>query len=106
MKLDYDISEYVAKIKNSSNYFYTFINRQNLAAGILVLIPGQDDTQSPHESDEIYYVIQGDGFLKINKKDFPVSPGKIFFVKKNIPHHFFGNTKELRVLYFFGGPDS
>jgi hypothetical protein len=29
-----------------------------------------------------------------------------FFVAKNVKHHFFGNTKELTVLYFFGGPDS
>jgi len=44
--------------------------------------------------------------LRINKKDYSVSDGKVFFVAKNIAHHFFGNSKELAVLYFFGGPDS
>ena len=29
-----------------------------------------------------------------------------YFVAKDIPHHFYGNTKNLSVLYFFGGPDS
>ena len=107
MKLEFEISKYIDEIKkNNADYFYTFINRENLAAGVLVLQPGEEDTQTPHDSDEIYYVIKGDGFLKINKKTYPVLEGKIFFVSKNVEHNFFGNSKELIVLYFFGGPDS
>ena len=106
MKLDYDISEYIEKIKNSSGYFHTFINRDTLAAGVLVLQPGEKDTQEPHESDEVYFIIKGDGYLKINEKDYPVEPNKVYFVGEKIPHFFHNNTKELIVLYFFGGPDS
>ena len=106
MKLDYNVSEYIEKIKNSDEYFHTFINKQSLAAGILVLQPGEEDTQEPHESDEVYFVIKGDGFLKIKNKDYPVVPNKVYFVAQNVEHHFHGNSKELTVLYFFGGPDS
>ena len=106
MKLDFDLDSYVEKIKNSSSYFYTFINRETLAAGVLVLQPDEEDTQTPHESDEVYYVLSGDGFLRIKDKDYKVSKDKLFFVGKNIEHYFHGNTKELKVLYFFGGPDS
>ena len=106
MKLDFDLDTYIAKIKKSSSYFYTLINKDSLAAGVLVLKPGEEDTQEPHDSDEVYYVISGDGFLKINDKDYKVSKEKLFFVGKDVEHHFHGNTKELKVLYFFGGPDS
>lgn len=106
MKLDFDLSAYIEKIKNSHTYFHTFINRESLATGILVLQPGEEDTQEPHESDEVYFVISGDGFLRIKDKDYKVSKDKLFFVAKDAPHHFHGNTKELQVLYFFGGPDS
>ena len=106
MKLDYDVSKYIEKIKQSNDYFHTFINLESLAAGVLVLQPGEEDTQEPHESDEVYFVIQGDGFLKINEKDYSVKPNKLYFVKKDIAHYFHGNSKELIVLYFFGGPDS
>lgn len=106
MKLDFDLSTYTEKIKNSNSYFYTFINRDSLAAGLLILKPGEEDTQTPHESDEVYYVISGDGFLRIKDKDYEVSKDKLFFVAKNIEHYFHGNSKELKVLYFFGGPDS
>jgi mannose-6-phosphate isomerase-like protein (cupin superfamily) len=106
MKLDYNVAEYIEKIKESNEYFHTFINKQSLAAGVLILQPGEEDTQEPHESDEVYFIIKGDGFLKINNKDYPVEQNKMYFVAKNIEHFFYGNKKELVVLYFFGGPDS
>jgi len=106
MKQDYNVAEYIEKIKKSNNYFHTFINKQSLAAGVLVLQKGEEDTQEPHESDEVYFIIKGNGFLKIKNKDHPVEPNKMYFVAKNIEHFFHGNTKELVVLYFFGGSDS
>ena len=106
MKLEYDLSTYLDKIKNSNSYFHTFINKDSLAAGILVLKPGEEDTQTPHDSDEVYYVLSGNGYLKIKDKDYKVSKDKLFFVAKDVEHFFHGNTKELKVLYFFGGPDS
>ena len=106
LKLEYDLDTYLEKIKNDSSYFQTFINKDSLAAGVLVLKPGEEDTQTPHDSDEVYYVISGDGFLKIKDKDYKVSKDKLFFVAKDVEHFFHGNTKELKVLYFFGGPDS
>ncbi|QLH04974.1 cupin domain-containing protein [Nitrosopumilus oxyclinae] len=106
MKLEYDLDIYLEKIKNNNSYFHTFINKDSLAAGVLVLKPGEEDTQTPHDSDEVYYIISGNGFLKIKDKDYKVSQDKLFFVAKNVEHCFHGNTKELKVLYFFGGPDS
>ena len=70
------------KIKKSSSYFHTFINKQSLAAGILVLEPGEEDTQEPHDSDEVYFVLQGDGFLKIKDKDYPSIQREIVFCRK------------------------
>ena len=106
MKNEFDLSTYLEKIKKSSSYFHTFINKQSLATGVLVLEPGEEDTQEPHDSDEVYFVLEGDGFLKIRDKDYAVLKEKLFFVGKNIEHYFHGNSKTLKVLYFFGGPDS
>ena len=106
MKLEFDLANSLEKIKNSNSYFHTFINKDSLAAGVLVLKPGEEDTQTPHDSDEVYYIISGDGFLKIKDKDYSVSKDKLFFVEKDVEHYFHDNTKQLKVLYFFGGPDS
>ncbi|MBM3905728.1 MAG: cupin domain-containing protein [Thaumarchaeota archaeon] len=105
MKIEFDVKKYIEEIKNSDEYFKTFINRKNIAAGVLVLEPGEEDTQIPHEADELYYIIKGDGFLQINKKDYSVSDGLAYYVPKNIPHKFHGNKKQLIALYFFSGPD-
>ena len=106
MKLDFDLSSYLKKIEKSSSYFHTFINRNSLAVGLLVLQSGEEDTQTPHSNDEVYYIISGDGFLRIKNKDYAVSQDKLFFVGKDVEHYFHRNSKELKVLYFFGGPDS
>ncbi len=106
MKYEYDTETYLKQISNSNSYFNTFLNRNSLAAGILSLEPGEDDTQEPHNSDEVYYVLSGNGFLRINKTDYSIKSGKAFFVPKNVEHYFFGNTKKLTVLYFFGDSDS
>ncbi len=103
MKLDFDLGVYVGRIKKGKQYFHTFINRPNLAAGVLVLGPGEEDTQEPHDSDEVYYVVSGDGYLRIGSRDYPVSKDRLFFVAKGTEHHFHGNRRELRVVYFFGG---
>lgn len=105
MKLEFELEPILEKIKNGSSYFHTFINKDSLAAGVLYLKPGEEDTQEPHSSDEVYFIISGDGFLKIKDTDYAVSKDKFFFVKKDVPHHFHGNKKLLKVLYFFGGPD-
>ena len=106
MKTEFDTKEYLKNIAKGKSYFHTFINKENLAAGILRLAPGEEDTQAPHESDEVYYIVRGNGFLKIGDKDYQVSEGMSYYVEKNIDHRFHGNTTELVVMYFFGGPDS
>ena len=106
LKLEFNLKDYLDKIKKSDSYFHTFINKDSLATGILVLTPGEEDTQEPHQSDEVYFIISGNGFLKIKNKDYEISKDKLFFVGKNVPHYFHSNTKELKVLYFFGGSDS
>ena len=84
-------------------YFDTFLDRASLAAGILVLRPGELDTQGPHGEDEVYYVISGDGFLRVRGRDYEARAGKAFFVPAGAEHRFHGNRRELRALYFFGG---
>ena len=106
LKLEFTLKDYLEKIKKTNSYFHTFINKDSLATGILMLQPGEEDTQEPHDSDEVYFIISGNGFLKIKNKDYVISKDKLFFVGKGVPHYFHSNTTELKVLYFFGGPDS
>ena len=95
LKIKFDTTQYFNKLKKSNSYFHTFLNKESLAVGVLFLRPGEKDTQEPHESDEIYYIIDGNGFLQINKKSHPIKKDQIYFVAKNVSHYFHGNTKDL-----------
>lgn len=106
MKIEFDTKEYLKNLGKGKSYFHTFINQENLAAGVIRLEPGDEDTQTPHENDEVYYIVKGNGFLQIGDKDYTISTGMSYFVAKNVEHRFHGNSKELVVLYFFGGSDS
>ena len=106
LKLEFNLKDNLDKIKKSNSYFHTFINKDSLAVGLLVLKPGEEDTQEPHGSDEVYFIMSGNGYLKIKNKNYEILKDKLFFVEKNVPHYFHSNTKELKVLYFFGGPDN
>jgi mannose-6-phosphate isomerase-like protein (cupin superfamily) len=59
----------------------------------------QEDTQQPHVSDEIYYVISGSGTIEIDGIKNEVNPGKIIYIPKRICHSFHAVSKELVVLY-------
>ena len=102
----FSFSELIKKREETGRSYYRFFDNESWSAGLYHLGEGLLDEQSPHELDEVYYVISGTGFLKINDKDYKVSKNKLFFVEKNVEHFFHGNTNELKVLYFFGGPDS
>ena len=106
LKLEFNLKDNLDKIKKDNSYFHTFINKDSLAVGLLVLKPGEEDTQEPHGSDEVYFIMSGNGYLKIKNKNYEILKDKLFFVEKNVPHYFHSNTKELKVLYFFGGPDN
>ena len=81
MKFEYNTDDYIRKINSGNSYFNTFLDKNTLAAGVLVLKPGEEDTQLPHESDEMYYILEGDGFLKIKNKKYKLKKGKAFFEK-------------------------
>jgi mannose-6-phosphate isomerase-like protein (cupin superfamily) len=66
-----------------------------------VLRPGEEDTQEPHSADELYYVIEGSGFMELGKSKKPVKKGSIIFVPAKMRHRFYGNKEDLVVLYMF-----
>ena len=82
MKYEYDTERYLKQISNSNAYFNTFLSRSTLAAGILSLDPDEVDTQEPHDSDEMYYILNGNGFCALTKLIILSSQGKHFLFQK------------------------
>jgi mannose-6-phosphate isomerase-like protein (cupin superfamily) len=96
-----DIRGLIPKLDLDGSGFLGFFEIGHLQAGILRLKPGEQDTQEPHSLDEVYLVLEGDGFIEIGKKVYTLKKDLFIFVPAKVKHRFYGNTKELLVVYFF-----
>ena len=96
-----DIRKLSSKIDQEKSYFLDFFDLEHLQAGILRLRPGEEDMQEPHSIDEVYLVLEGDGFIEIGKKSYNLKRDLFIYVPAKIKHRFYGNTQEIVVIYFF-----
>jgi mannose-6-phosphate isomerase-like protein (cupin superfamily) len=96
-----DIRELFSKMDLGNSEFLNFFDLRHLQAGILRLKPGERDKQEPHSSDEIYLVLEGDGFIEIGKKTFSLKKDLFIYVPANVKHRFYGNKQEILVVYLF-----
>lgn len=98
--IDSTLSE-LNQVANSNTYFLDFMYTKSFEAGILRLNPGQKDTQGPHLEDELYVVMQGEGFINILDKNHKIKKGSCIYVPSKTKHYFHGNKNQLVILYIF-----
>ena len=97
----FELQDLVSQLEKDGGYFLDFLKVRNLEAGIIVLHPGEKDKQEPHSADELYYVVEGSGFIELVKNRQPVKKGSIIFVPAKMRHRFCDNKDDLVVLYIF-----
>jgi mannose-6-phosphate isomerase-like protein (cupin superfamily) len=64
---------------------------------LLFFAPKEQDYQSPHDQDELYIVIRGNGVLMIEDEAFPFSTGDVLFVPANKVHRFLPPLSGLKI---------
>jgi mannose-6-phosphate isomerase-like protein (cupin superfamily) len=97
----FELNKLLSELDGQVGYFIDFISTRGIQAGIIRLHPGEIDTQGPHTVDEVYYVIEGNGFIKLDGKDHEIRQGTSIFVPAN--HKFHGNKQDLVIFYALGG---
>jgi mannose-6-phosphate isomerase-like protein (cupin superfamily) len=97
----FSMDEVIAAHAAGGAMWHEFLRVPELSMGLYVIPAGGDDPQSPHNEDEVYYVVSGRGTLTAGDQEFPAAPGSILFVAKHVPHKFRDVTEDLRVLVFF-----
>ena len=75
-----------------------------LSLGLFALEVGGEDTQSPHEQDEVYVVVEGTAVLDVAGERTPVSSGSAAYVPARVPHRFLDVSADLRVMVVFVPP--
>ena len=76
----FELNKLLSELDGQGGYFIDFISTRGIQAGVIRLHPGENDSQEPHSVDEVYYVIEGNGFIKLEGKDHQISEGTCIFV--------------------------
>jgi mannose-6-phosphate isomerase-like protein (cupin superfamily) len=71
-----------------------------LEIGVYVLVAPEPDRQQPHEDDEVYVVLEGEGTLEIEGTPVELREGHAIFVPAGAEHRFVG-YEHLAVLVVF-----
>ena len=81
--------------------YLEFLRLPSLSCGLNRLGKGSDDMQSPHDDDEVYYVLEGHAMMEIGGERKSVGPGSIVFVGATESHSFFEIDEDMLLLVFF-----
>ena len=102
----FELSEELKKHAENSAPYHEFLRRPSLSCGIYTLAAGAKDLQSPHDEDEVYYVVSGKARLRVDNDEETVQAGSILYVRATSEHSFFEIEEDMTLLVFFasGGP--
>ena len=107
MKHFFQLAELRAERATSGKRYLEFLRVPALSTGLYVLPKDGKDQQTPHQQDEIYYVISGRARMTITRDDQApedrlVVTGTVIFVEAGTEHRFHSIEEELVVLVVFG----
>jgi len=71
---------------------------------VLLYVPKDTDTQTPHARDEIYIVVTGHGTFRRGQELVRFAPGDVLFVAAGVPHRFESFSGDFRTWVVFFGP--
>jgi mannose-6-phosphate isomerase-like protein (cupin superfamily) len=97
----FHLDELRANRERSGKEYLPFFKAPSMRMGVYALAAGADDTQSPHEEDEVYYVVRWRAVLQVDSKDYPVQAGSLVFVAAQMVHKFHSIQEPLETLVFF-----
>jgi mannose-6-phosphate isomerase-like protein (cupin superfamily) len=97
----FDLDKLLASQSAAGESWLEFLRVPSLRAGLYVLAPGAWDHQTPHEEDEIYYVVAGRATFEAGQDRREALPGALIYVPARQEHRFTSIVEELRVLVFF-----
>lgn len=81
--------------------YYEFLRVPALSMGLYRLRAGMPDEQSPHQQDEVYYVLSGRAKFEVNDERELAIPGCLFYVEAGAAHRFVEIEDDLELMVFF-----
>ena len=102
--LHFDIDDVRSEREGHGRPWQEFIRVPDLFTGLYEIPVGGEDRQSPHDADEVYYVLAGRATAVVEGDRIEVERGSVLFVGKDKDHRFVDITEDLSLLVFFATP--
>jgi len=88
-------------LKGNVVKYLEILNVQSMSCGLYYLPEGSKDMQTPHEEDEIYFVLEGRAHISLDEESREVVPGSLLYVKAAVEHNFFEIEEDMLLLVMF-----
>ncbi|MDE2881667.1 MAG: cupin domain-containing protein [Acidobacteriota bacterium] len=82
--------------------YFIALTRGTLEVGLYA--PEGTDPQQPHEQDECYVVLDGEGRFRMGDETVSFRPGDFLFVPAGVAHRFFDFDESFKAWVIFYGP--
>ena len=83
--------------------YFVALERGQLEVGLYA--PEGTDPQQPHDRDECYVILEGQGRFRMGDETVSFRPGNFLFVPAGIPHRFFDFDDSFKAWVVFYGPE-
>ena len=97
----FDVAALSAEDADAPVSYREFLRVPSMHCGIYRLSKGSSDMQTPHDEDEVYYVVEGKAQLKVAGESREVGPGSVMYVRASEEHAFFEIQEDMVLLVFF-----
>ena len=77
-----------------------------IEVGVYVLVAPAPDDQKPHEDDEIYVVLRGNGAIVVDRERVPLEQGQAIFVEALAEHRFVDYESMSLIVVFTPAADA
>jgi len=97
----FDLRKLLEQHAASGKPYLEFLRVPALSCGLYRLQAGARDLQAPHDEDEVYFVIEGRGRVRVGDEERAVERGSVLFVAASEEHSFFEIEEDMTFLVFF-----
>lgn len=97
----FDIAELASKGSQEPVSYQEFLRVPAMSCGLYRLNKDSKDMQTPHDEDELYYVVEGRARLRIGDEEREVGPGSVMYVRATEQHSFFEIYEDMLLLVVF-----
>ncbi len=97
----FDVADLTDTDADAPVSYREFLNVPSMHCGVYRLAKGSSDMQTPHDEDEVYYVVEGKAQLKVGGENREVGPGSVMYVRASEEHAFFEIQEDMLLLVFF-----